>query len=138
MLDTICPPLSMCVQVDNLEGLCECANTTTHLFNPKFTGDQDYCIDVSKQQPELEDEHNSPAHSEGIIDVGGSSGPPHHHILGGILIPIAVVLTIVGCAYLVIRYRIVRRIRDRWSGRRHRPTYQDVMMASSEFEPPLI
>lgn len=94
------------------------------IFNALFSGDQDYC---------LQDQAT-------IRPAAAVSGPsvPHHHIVGGILIPLGLVVVLVGAAYATVRYRLLQRLRDRLRGRRRqRPTYQDVMMGT-EFDPPLI
>lgn len=83
------------------------------------------------QTPEEESSHKGMASAT-------MSEAPHHHIIGGILIPLVLVSAFVSGAYFVVRYRVLQRFRDRIMGRRRRrPTYQDVMLGT-EFDPPLI
>lgn len=125
-LDAACPPNSHCTELSDQHGECFC--TSGYIFNALYTNDKDYCF--------LDHTTILPA----AISISGPSSssttPPHHHIVGGILIPLVLVAAFVGGAYLVVRYRLLQRIRDRALGRRrrHRPTYH----MGTEFEPPLI
>lgn len=117
-----CPPNTRCSEITNLEGECIC--DSGFIFNALFTGDQDYCfVDQTTIRP-----------AAAVSDQSA----PHHHIIGGILIPLVLVAVLIGGAYATVRYRLLQRLRDRFGGRRRqRPTYQDVMMGT-EFDPPLI
>lgn len=104
-----------------------------YIFNALYTNDQDYCFL----------DHTTPALLPAAISVSGQSAAasdtiPHHHIISGILIPLVLVASFVGVAYVMVRYRVLQRIRDKAMGRRrrHRPTYH--MGSGTEFDPPLI
>lgn len=132
-----CPPNATCRQVSSSDkdGTCNCDNN--FIFNALYSNATDYCLRLKTTTPRSS---RIGAQSEGIIEIqrSAAASPPHHHIIGGILIPIFLVFSIVGSAYLVIRYRVVHRIRERFFvNRHHRPSYHDVMMGS-DFDPPLI
>lgn len=120
----ICPPNAKCLERFGQEGECTCA--LGFIYNTLNTNDQDYCfLDQTPIRP-------------AAAISGQTTETPHHHIIGGILIPMVLVAVLIGGAYVTVRYRLLQRVRDRFFGRRRqRPTYQDVMMGT-EFDPPLI
>lgn len=133
----MCPPNSYCLQRSNgdIEGDCVCKHS--HIINALYTSPEDYCLMDYATISTTEDVF---VHREMLsvpdTDHGGIQ-TPHHHIIGGILIPLVLVTAFVSGAYFVVRYRVFQRLREHLIGRRRRPTYQDVMLAT-EFDPPLI
>lgn len=128
----MCPPNSHCSQQRGDGDYCVCEHT--HIVNALYTSDDDYCLMdyTTIATPSAEE--------ESVQREAAPSETPHHHIIGGILIPLFLVSAFVSGAYLVVRYRVFQRIRERVMGRRRRrrrPTYQDVMLGT-EFDPPLI
>lgn len=126
ILDPVCPLNSHCRERDGRDGECNCRSG--YVFNSRYTSDQEYCV-----------VNNATISIPAAISISGpttASEPPHHHIIGGILIPLVLVASFVGGAYIVVRYRVLQRVRDKVLGRRrrHRPTYH----MGTEFDPPLI
>uniref|UniRef100_A0A6B2ECW6 Putative secreted protein n=1 Tax=Phlebotomus kandelakii TaxID=1109342 RepID=A0A6B2ECW6_9DIPT len=131
-LDSDCPINSRCLQtlVDSTSGKCECSETDNYQFNAMYENEADYCVR----------RHTETAKAD-TVQVVLRRPPSSHHIVGGILIPIFVVLIIVGVVYGTVRYRVAQRIREAVVSRffvRHRPSYQDVMMGTDFDDPPLI
>ena len=123
----------MCSQ--NTTNFCICKNDFD--FNPNFHNDTDYCISNPKSKNKsilpLEVDTTSAAnlYQAKLTPVGS------HHIIGGILIPIFIVLIVIGAAYGVKRLEIIRRIREFRMRRRRQPFYEDVMMNQDNDDPPL-
>uniref|UniRef100_A0A182RFM8 EB domain-containing protein n=1 Tax=Anopheles funestus TaxID=62324 RepID=A0A182RFM8_ANOFN len=65
-----------------------------------------------------------------------------HHILGGVLIPLAFVVILVGSAILAKRLDLWSRLRQRFIAHRNRhrrrPAYEDVVLGNDSDDPPLI
>lgn len=107
-----------------MEASGQCLCSPQYKLNTDYTKDEDYClVDHTTILP-------------AAISNPGASSTPHHHIVGGILIPLVLVASFIGVAYIIVRYRVLQRVRERISGRRrrHRPTYH----MGTEFDPPLI
>ncbi|XP_050096321.1 uncharacterized protein LOC126578100 isoform X3 [Anopheles aquasalis] len=65
-----------------------------------------------------------------------------HHILSGVLIPLAFVVIMIGSALLAKRTQLWSRLRQRFQARRgrhhRRPAYEDVVLGNDSDDPPLI
>uniref|UniRef100_A0A1B0CVX1 Uncharacterized protein n=2 Tax=Lutzomyia longipalpis TaxID=7200 RepID=A0A1B0CVX1_LUTLO len=127
-----CPINSRCLQkfMNSFRGICECSYADNYHFNAMYESDADYCVQWHGDEAEMD-----------AVQVLLHRPPSTHHIVGGILIPIFVVLIIVGVVYGTVRYRVAQRIREAVMSRffvRHRPSYQDVMMGTDFDDPPLI
>ncbi|XP_040158833.1 uncharacterized protein LOC120897796 isoform X1 [Anopheles arabiensis] len=65
-----------------------------------------------------------------------------HHILGGVLIPLAFVVILIGSAILAKRTDLWARLRQRFLAHRNRhrrrPAYEDVVLGNDSDDPPLI
>lgn len=61
-----------------------------------------------------------------------------HHIIGGILISICLVVIFTLIVIGVKKLQIKQRIRNLRMTQRNRPLYEDVMMANDNDDPPLI
>lgn len=127
-----CPINSRCLQtlVDSSRGTCLCSETDNYQFNAMYESDADYCVPRPVEMAKAD-----------TVQVILQRPPSTHHIVGGILIPIFVVLIILGVVYGTVRYRVAQRIREAVVSRffvRHRPSYQDVMMGTDFDDPPLI
>lgn len=66
------------------------------------------------------------------------SSPSSHHIIGGILISICLVVIFTLIVIGVKKLQIKQRIRNLRMTQRNRPLYEDVMMANDNDDPPLI
>lgn len=66
------------------------------------------------------------------------SSPSSHHIIGGILISICLVVIFTLIVVGVKKLQIKQRIRNLRMTQRNRPLYEDVMMANDNDDPPLI
>lgn len=148
-----CPSSAQCKQLINIttstpnptttyDGLCTCKDDITYEFNNQYRNVTEYCvINMHSKQQTVGDV------GEGMTVAAEASKqlvPSSHHIVGGILISICVVLVffigIIGYRKLQITQRLrnlripagVRASRQR----RSRPFYEDVMMINDD--PPLI
>lgn len=150
-----CPPLSRCVQnqPDQPDATCECIEPNQ--FNPKYSNDSNYCIVTDKiplQKVENNDSKSSRGSDSKTVTAGtltdGSDPsysairpplPGAHHIVAGILIPVAFVIVAVCIVIIYKKLHITQRIRNIQRTRRNRPFYEDVMLGSNDIDdPPLI
>lgn len=153
-----CPSSAQCKQLvvnitisttkptNTYDGLCTCKDDIAYEFNNQYRNFTDYCvINIHSKQPTVGDV------SEGMTVAAEASQqlvPSSHHIVGGILISICVVLVffigIIGYRKLQITQRLRNlRIPSGAGGRnsrqrRSRPFYEDVMMSNDNDDPPLI
>lgn len=152
-----CPNKTKCVQKTTIlpkmsseEGECICKDDN-YEFNVNYTNDTNVCIlnEHINRRKNVTNTNTSTSkemiRAAAAIDTGAASRakiPSSHHIAGGILISICVVLVFL---ILIIGYRklkITQRIRNlrmpAGSRQRRRPFYEDVMMSNDNDDPPLI
>uniref|UniRef100_A0A182WIR0 EB domain-containing protein n=1 Tax=Anopheles minimus TaxID=112268 RepID=A0A182WIR0_9DIPT len=162
-----CPPNASCDR-----GQCVClfgyklnpayhGKNTTKSLPPTSVPNTDvayttYCLpdDTGAKATSLHGGYSSDASkSSGEIGVtsgeGGNMGElplrepvGAHHILGGVLIPLAFVVILVGSAVLAKRTDLWSRLRQRLIAHRNRhrrrPAYEDVVLGNDSDDPPLI
>lgn len=129
LLKNTCPPRTKCVEnLENQpEGNCQCRDL--YVFNPSYMNDTDYCILNNKTSENNNIKNNDDSSERQIKSI---SKP--HHILAGVLIPIAIVLIIISGVVVAQRIRKIRRTHHR-----NRPFYEDVMLGVNDNDdPPLI
>lgn len=73
-------------------------------------------------------------------EAGSDTNGPNtsHHIIGGILISICLVVIFTLIVIGVKKLQIKQRIRNMRMTQRNRPLYEDVMMGNETDDPPLI
>lgn len=108
-----------------------------YVFNRSYKNESDYCIYV---EPKHFDNRVMASKSSSTSDeaVSDTTKPSSHHIVGGILLSICLVVMF---ALIVIGYKklqIKQRIRNMRMTQRNRPLYEDVMMGNDNDDPPLI
>lgn len=126
-------------------------------FNPAFTTNDTYCIELADpliQRTDRTDPNTRSTTTKKDTDTTVASEstaaseqyqqtarkkPSPHHVMAGILIPIAMVFIVVGSVFAYKRLHITQRIRNIRRTRRSRPFYEDVMLGSNDTDdPPLI
>uniref|UniRef100_A0A8D8AV63 (northern house mosquito) hypothetical protein n=1 Tax=Culex pipiens TaxID=7175 RepID=A0A8D8AV63_CULPI len=115
-----CPPHSSCNN-----GSCSCIHN--------FKQNPDYDEKVSRsfcvlQETTLE-VNNSKTNTFGKVF---RETPEPHHILGGILIPVCIVMVILGIIILSKKLQLLQRIRILYPARARRPAYEDVILVGYE------
>lgn len=125
-------------------------------FNPTFTSDDDYCIYV-KSTNANDNASNATNKTDTVgpsnaassssteplpsteMGQNGRAMPRAHHIVAGILIPIAFVFLVTGTVFVYKKLHITHRVRNIRRTRRNRPFYEDVMLGNNDNDdPPLI
>lgn len=134
-----CPSSTKCSEISESDssyaGECHCIDDN-YEFNKYYKSDSEYCVYVepkhfdnrvmaSKSSSTSEEAVNNPIHSS-------------HHIIGGILISVCLVLIFTLIVVGVKKLQIKQRIRNFRMTQRNRPLYEDVMMGNDNDDPPLI
>lgn len=136
--ENICPPSTICVEnTENLpgvfDGVCQCRDE--YIFNPKHANDIDYCIKNTSNNStyKVQSKHNDE------FEQNIKSPSKTHHIVAGVLLPIAFVLIVLGGILVYKQLYVTQRIRDIRRTHRNRPFYEDVMLGTNDNDdPPLI
>lgn len=153
-----CPPHTRCKEIetehqsDADDGDCQCDNG--FIFNPKYTGDADYCTskNVTINQMTTKTNRNSDDNRRKTNEIGDADGtasaqfeekiksiPRPHHIVAGVIIPIVFVIIVVSAVFAYKKLHITQHIRNVRRTHRNRPFYEDVMLGSNDNDdPPLI
>ncbi|XP_055379926.1 uncharacterized protein LOC129611039 [Condylostylus longicornis] len=142
-----CPPHSICEEINETTSECKCE--PNYDLNSKYKNDSEYCI-FNNRTANTRTKLTQATITQRVVLVSSKVSTPvslparsipetDHHIVGGILIPLFIVLLVIGAAYGLKRLEIIRRIREfQMRRRRQRPFYEDVMMSHENDEPPLI
>lgn len=117
-------------------GECTCIGDH-YEFNINYKDDSDYCTYVEpKNFDNRVMEIKSSTTSEEVSDPIRPQSS--HHIIGGILISICLVVIFTLIVIGVKKLQIKQRIRNMRMTQRNRPMYEDVMMGNDNDDPPLI
>lgn len=152
-----CPDHSMCHQIitKTNEDVSECRCERDFVINDNNNNsnrtNDDYCIPIvnKKQDDDIitktTTSQTQTKQRDNEYDWGKEphskllppEPPSSHHIIGGILFPLLIVMIFCGLYIIVKRLNVVKRVRDYYS-RRQRPFYEDVIMGHDMDDPPLI
>lgn len=157
-MNSTCPLHTRCkqIEVEHQSGVddgdCLCDNG--YIFNPKYTGDADYCTSKNDTTKEMtikinRNSDDNQRKSNEIGDIEGTASaqfeekiktiPRPHHIVAGVVIPIAFVIIVVSVVFAYKKLHITQHIRNVRRTHRNRPFYEDVMLGSNDNDdPPLI
>jgi hypothetical protein len=103
------------------------------VLNGKSFEENDYCIETAKQNDDIikvNNEHSTPKNEQWMATH-------HQHLLGGILLPILLVLTFIGLIFLSIKFEIHQKCIHFFNNRAP-PTYQNVSMNNDLDDDPLL
>jgi len=158
-----CPVGSICSQTveSSSDGICKCPSNKT--FNENYTSDETYCVPATQPlaptttttvapttpsttttttttttTPPPKITTIAPTKAPEPEVIKEPVAPEPHHLLGGIMIPLFVVLAFIGAVFAVKRYDLIERSQDwiRERGiRRNRHNYTNHF---DEFDDPLL
>ncbi|XP_053688439.1 uncharacterized protein LOC128737759 [Sabethes cyaneus] len=116
-----CPPNSICD-----DGTCICLKQFVYNTDFNEIDKTELCISRDAAQ--------SAADNKSItFDKVFKEAPETHHILGGILIPISIVLVMLSAIVLTKKLHLLQKIRQMiFSSRARRPAYEDVVLVGYE------
>ncbi|KAJ6641545.1 hypothetical protein Bhyg_06484 [Pseudolycoriella hygida] len=133
-----CPDGTKCTQISetnsSYDGECHCIGDNNE-FNKYYKSDTDYCVYV---EPKHFDNRVMASKSSSTSEERGNNADNSHHIVGGILISICLVVIFTLIVIGVNKLHIKQRIRNLRMTQRNRPLYEDVMMGNDTDDPPLI
>lgn len=118
-------------------GECKCIGDNNE-FNINYENDNDYCVYVEPKH--FDNRVMASKSSSTSEDAVSDRIEPHssHHIIGGILISICLVVIFTLIVIGVKKLQIKQRIRNMRMTQRNRPLYEDVMLGNDNDDPPLI